>query len=156
VALTKLHEVLVGNPLQSVIEFITRSRGEQSRHARVGGVSQDVHVDLTVSTPKLTVWVATVRRDPRVAKVVQHVPEQGRKARTVQPIAMNPSVGSVGGVGVVVHLSKTRDRRVNISSIEQRQQTKFHINHNDKKLTRFFFKARQILIWTDNNLVKPC
>jgi hypothetical protein len=75
VALTKLHEVLVGNPLQSVIEFITRSRGEPSRHARVGGVSQDVHVDLTVSTPKLTVWVATVRRDPRVAKVVRHVPE---------------------------------------------------------------------------------
>jgi hypothetical protein len=46
VVLTKLHEGLVGNPLQRVIEVVTLSRGEPSRHAQVGGVSQDVHVDL--------------------------------------------------------------------------------------------------------------
>jgi hypothetical protein len=42
----------------------------------------------------------------------------------VQPIIMEPSVGFEGGVGVVVHLSKTKEKRINISSIEQRQQTK--------------------------------
>jgi hypothetical protein len=46
VALTKLHEGLVGNPIQSIIDVITLSRGEPSHHARVGRVSQDVHVDL--------------------------------------------------------------------------------------------------------------
>jgi hypothetical protein len=35
-----------------------------------------------------------------------------------------PSVGSKVGVGVVIHMSKTREKRINISSIEQRQQTK--------------------------------
>jgi hypothetical protein len=93
VALTKLHEGLVGSSLQSVVEVVTHSRGEPNRYARVGGVSQDVHMDLTVSMPKLTVWVAMVRRGPHVAKAVQHVPEQGREAGTVQPIATKPSVG---------------------------------------------------------------
>jgi hypothetical protein len=75
VALTKLHEGLVGSPLQSVIEVIACSHGEPGRHARVGGVGRDVHVDLAVSTPELMVWVAMVCGSPRVAKTMQHVPE---------------------------------------------------------------------------------
>jgi hypothetical protein len=59
---------------------IALSRGEPSHHARVGGVSRDTHTDLTTSTPELTVWATTVRGSPRVAKAVQHVPEQGREA----------------------------------------------------------------------------
>jgi hypothetical protein len=72
VVLTELHEDLVCSPLQSVI---AASCGAPSHHGRVGGVSQDVHMDLATSTPELTVWVTTVCGSPRVAKVVQHVPE---------------------------------------------------------------------------------
>jgi hypothetical protein len=46
------------------------------------------------------------------------------KTGVVQPVATEPSIGSEGGIGVVIHLSKTRKKRINISSIEQRQQTK--------------------------------
>jgi hypothetical protein len=98
VALIELREGLVGSPLQSVI---TLSCGELSHHGRIRGMSQDVHVDPTTSTHKLTVRATTIRESPRVAKVVQHVPEQGGKAK---------AVGSEGGVGVVVHLSKTREK----------------------------------------------
>jgi hypothetical protein len=45
-------------------------------------------------------------------------PEQDGKPGVVQPITTEPSVGSEGGVGVVIHLSKTREKRINISSIE--------------------------------------
>jgi hypothetical protein len=31
---------------------------------------------------------------------------------------LEPSIDSEGGIGVVVHLSKTREKRINISSIE--------------------------------------
>jgi hypothetical protein len=55
VVLTKLREGLVGSPLQSVIEVITPSPGKPSRHGRGGGVSQNVHVDLAVPQPKLTI-----------------------------------------------------------------------------------------------------
>jgi hypothetical protein len=110
----------VGSPLQSVIEVVVPSCGEPSHHARVGGVSRDVHMDLAASTPELMVRATTVRGSPRVAKTVQHVPEQGRKPRMVHPIAAVPSISSKGGVGVVVHLSKTRKKQINISSIEQR------------------------------------
>jgi hypothetical protein len=110
VALKKLREGFVGSPLQSVIEVIARSRGESSRHARVGGVSQDIHVDLAVSMPEQMVWAAMVHGGLHVATVVQHVLAQSGEARTVQPIATKPSVGSEGGVGVVVHLSKTREK----------------------------------------------
>jgi hypothetical protein len=48
--------------------------------ARVGGVSWDVHVDLTASTPELMIQAAIVRGSPHVAKVVKHVSEQGREA----------------------------------------------------------------------------
>jgi hypothetical protein len=60
VALTKLHEGLVGRPVQSVIKVVARSRGEPSYHAWVEGVSKDVLVDLAASTPKLMVQATTV------------------------------------------------------------------------------------------------
>jgi hypothetical protein len=110
VALTELHEGLVGSPLQGVIEVIAGGRGESGRHARVRRVRRDVHVDLAVSTSELTVRVTTVHGSLRVTEMVKHVPEQGRKARTVQPVTTEPSVGSEGGVGVVIHLSTTRKK----------------------------------------------
>jgi hypothetical protein len=75
VALTVLREGLVGSPLQSVIEVVTLSHGKPSRHGRVSGVSRNVHMDLAASQSELTVWVATVRGEPRVAEAVQHIPE---------------------------------------------------------------------------------
>jgi hypothetical protein len=75
-------------------------------------------MDLVAPKPKLTVWTATVCAGPHVAKLVQHVPEQGGNTRAVQPITTEASVGSEGGVAVVVHLSKRREKRINISSIE--------------------------------------
>jgi hypothetical protein len=118
VALIELHEGLVGSPFQSVIEVITPSRGKPSHHGRVGGVSRNVHMDLAAPQPELTVWVAVIRRKPRAVEAVQHVPEQGGKPGVVQPIATKPSVGYKGGVGVVIHLSKTREKQINISSID--------------------------------------
>jgi hypothetical protein len=87
-------------------------------------VSRNVHMDHAAPQPELTVWVATIRGKPRVAEAVQHVLEQGRKPGAVQPVTTEPSIGSKCGVGVVIHLSETREKRINISSIEQRQQTK--------------------------------
>jgi hypothetical protein len=81
-------------------------------------------MDLAAPQLELMVRVAMVRGKPWVAKTVQHVPEKGGKLGAVQPIAMEPSVGSKGGVGVVIHLSKIREKWINISSIEQGQQTK--------------------------------
>jgi hypothetical protein len=103
-------------------------------------------MDLAAPQPKLTVQMATVRGKPCVAKAVQHVPKQDRKPGAVQPVTTEPSVGSKGGVGVVIHLSKTREKRINISSIEQRQQTKTpKINHDDSKtLTQILFSATTI------------
>jgi hypothetical protein len=124
VVLTELHEGLVGSPLQSVIEVVTPSHGKPSRHGRVGGVGWNVHTDLAAPQPELTVRTTTVCRNPHVAKEVQHVLEQGGKTGAVQPITTEPSVGYKGGIGVVIRLSKTREKRINISSIEQRQQTK--------------------------------
>jgi hypothetical protein len=70
VALIELREDLVGWPLQSVIEVVTPSRGKPRRHGQVGGVSQNVHMDLTAPQPELTVRVAMVHGKPRVAKMV--------------------------------------------------------------------------------------
>jgi hypothetical protein len=81
-------------------------------------------MDLAALQPKLMVRATTVHGNTNVAKAVQHVLEQGGKTGAVQPVTMKPSIGSEGGIGVVVHLSKTREKRINISSIEQRQQTK--------------------------------
>jgi hypothetical protein len=124
VALIELREGLVGSPLQSVIEVVTPGRGKPSRHGWVGGVSWNVHMDLTAPQPELTVRTATVRGKPRVAEAVQHVPKQGGKLGAMQPVTTEPSIGSKGGVWVVNHMLKTREKQVNISSIEQRQQTK--------------------------------
>jgi hypothetical protein len=81
-------------------------------------------MDLTVPQPELTVWAAVIRGKPRVAEAVQHVPEQSGKPGAVQPITTEPSIGSMGGTGVVIRLSKTREKQINISSTEQIQQTK--------------------------------
>jgi hypothetical protein len=101
VALKELCESPVGSPLQSVIKVVIGGRGEPGRHAQVRRVSGDVHVDLTAST---------VRWSPLVAEMVEHVPEQGRKTRTLQPVTTEPSIGPEGHIGVVVHLSKTRKK----------------------------------------------
>jgi hypothetical protein len=53
---------------------------------------------------------ATIRGEPHVAEAVQLVPEQGGKPGAVQPVTTEPSVGSKGGVGVVIHLSKIREK----------------------------------------------
>jgi hypothetical protein len=118
VALTELREGLVASPLQSVVEVVTPSRGKPSRHGWVGGVRRNVQMDLAAPQPELTVWMATVRGKPRVAEAVQHVPKQGGKPGAVQPVTTELSVSSKGGVGVVIHLSKTREKQINISSIE--------------------------------------
>jgi hypothetical protein len=110
VALTELHEGLVGSSVQSVIEVVTLSHGKPSHHSRVSGVSKNVHIDLAALQPKLMEWMATVCGSPRVAKAVQHIPEQGGKTRAVQPITREPSVDSEGGVGVVIYLSKTKEK----------------------------------------------
>jgi hypothetical protein len=124
VVLIELHEGLVGSPIQGVIEVVAGGRGEPDRHARVRRVSRDVHVDLAASMSEIRVQVTTVRGSPRVAEMIKHILKQGRKAGTVQPVVTEPSVGPEGGVGVVVHLSTTRKKRIIISSIEQRQQTR--------------------------------
>jgi hypothetical protein len=77
-------------------------------------VSQNVHVDLLAPKPKPMVQTTIVHRSPLIAKVVWHVPEQGGKTGAVQPVTMEPSVGSKGGIGVVVHLSKIREKQINI------------------------------------------
>jgi hypothetical protein len=78
-------------------------------------------MDLVASTPKLMVRAATVHKSSRVAEMVEHVPEQGRKTRTVQHITTEPFISPEGGVGVVIHLSKIRKKQIIISSTEQRQ-----------------------------------
>jgi hypothetical protein len=124
VALTELREGLVGSPLHSVIEVITPSRGKPSCHGRIGGVSQNVHMDLAAPQPELMARAAMARGEPHVAKAVQHVPEQVEKPRAVQSVTTEPSVSSKGGVGVVIHLLKTREKRINISSIERDNEPK--------------------------------
>jgi hypothetical protein len=110
VALTELSEGLVGSPLQSVVEVVTPSRGKSSRHGRVGGVSRNVHVDHAAPRPKLTVRAAAIRGKPHVAKAVQHILKQGGKPGAVQLITTEPSIGSKGGIGVVIHLSETKEK----------------------------------------------
>jgi hypothetical protein len=123
------------------------SHSEPSRLARVGGVSRDIHVDPIAFTPKLTVRAAMVRGGPRVVKAVQNVPKQGRKTRTVQPFATKSSVGFEGGVGVVIHLSKTRENELTFHPSNRDNKSKLQINHHDKTLT-------QILIQTYDDLAK--
>jgi hypothetical protein len=110
VVLTELREGLVGSPLKRVVEVVTPSRGKPSHHGWVSGVSRNVHMDLAAPQPELTVRAATVRGKSLVAEAVQHVLKQGGKPRAVQPVAMEPSVDSKGSVGVVVHMSKSREK----------------------------------------------
>jgi hypothetical protein len=110
VALTELQEGLVGSPLQGVVEVVAGGRGEPGHHAQIRRVSRDIHMDLIASTPKLMIQARMVRGSPRVAEMVKHVPKQGWKAHTVQPITTELSVSPEGGVGVVIHLSKTRKK----------------------------------------------
>jgi hypothetical protein len=67
-------------------------------------------MDLAAPQPALMIRMATVCGNPRVAEAVQDVLEQGGKIGAVQPITTKPSVGSEGGVGVVIHLSKIREK----------------------------------------------
>jgi hypothetical protein len=83
-------------------------------------VRWDVDVDLTMPSTELTIQAAVVRGAPCVAKTVQHVPENSEKAGTVQPITTEPPVGTKGGIGVVIHLSKQR-----------RNGSTFHLTDSD-------------------------
>jgi hypothetical protein len=150
VALTELCEGLVGSPLQSVIEVVASSRGKPSRHSRVSGVSRNVNMDLAAPQPELTVRMATVCRNSRVAKAVRHIPEHGGKTGMVQPVTLEPSIVSEGGIGVVIHLLKTREKRINISSVEQRQQTK------TPNKPRRHQNVNSDFVSTDDDLIKPC
>jgi hypothetical protein len=110
VALTELCEGLVGSPLQSVVEVVTPSHGKPSCYGRVGGVSRNVHMDLAAPQPELMVRAAAIHEKSRVAKAVQHVPEQGGKPWAVQSVTAESFISSKGGVGVVIHLSKIREK----------------------------------------------
>jgi hypothetical protein len=145
VALTELCEGLVGSPLQSVVEVIASSRGKPSRHSHVSEVSRNVHMDLEAPQPKLMVRMATVCGNPHVAKAVQHVLEQGGKTGAVQPITMEPSVGSEGGIGVVVHLSKLGRNKSIFHPSNRDNKPKLQINHDDNKtLTQMLFRLTMI------------
>jgi hypothetical protein len=133
VALTELHEGLVGSPLQSVVEVVPLSHGKPSGHGQVGGVSRNAHMDHAAPQPELMVQTTAICRTTHVAEAVQHVLEQGGKPGAVQPITTEPSVGSKGGVGVVIHLSKqggnestfhpsNRDNKPKLQNKPQRQQ----------------------------------
>jgi hypothetical protein len=75
-------------------------------------------MDLAAPQSELTARMAAVRGKPHVAEAVQHVSKQGGKPGVVQPVTTEPSVGSKGGIGVVIHLPKIREKQINISSIE--------------------------------------
>jgi hypothetical protein len=147
VVLTELYEGLVGSPLQGVIEVIAGGCGAPGRHAQVGRVSQDVHVDLAVSMPELTVWTTTVRGCPRVAKTVKRVLEQGQPAGTVQPVTRKPSIGPEGSVGVVIHLSETRKNESTFHPLNRDIKPELKRSHHDNTST-------QILLLTGDNLAK--
>jgi hypothetical protein len=70
------------------------SYGKPSHHGRVGGVNQNIHMDLATPQPELMVRAASICGKSHVAEAVQHVPEQGGKPGAVQPVATEPSVGS--------------------------------------------------------------
>jgi hypothetical protein len=89
VALTELRKGLVGSHLQSVIEVVPLSCGKSSCHDWVSGVSRNVHIDLAVPQPKLTIQAAMVRGKTHVAETVQHVPEQGGKLGRCNPSQWN-------------------------------------------------------------------
>jgi hypothetical protein len=89
VALAELCEDLVGSPFQSIIKVVALSHGKPSHHSQVSGMNQNVHMDLAAPKPKLTERAAMVCRNPRVAKVVQHILMQGGKTGAVKPSQRN-------------------------------------------------------------------
>jgi hypothetical protein len=148
VALTELHEGLVGRPLQSVVEVVTPGRGKPSRHGRVGGVSQNVHMDLAAPQPELTVRTATVRGKTRLAEAVQHISKQGRKPGAVQPVTMEPSVGSKGGRGS--HPSVKNKGEMNQPFIHRTEPT----NQNSKNKPRRQQNVNSDSVFSNANLAK--
>jgi hypothetical protein len=60
----ELHEDPVGSPLQSVAELVSCGGREPRHHARVRGVSWDIHVDLTMPMSELTVQATAVGGAP--------------------------------------------------------------------------------------------
>jgi hypothetical protein len=105
-------------------------------------------VHLAVSMSELTVWVTTVRGGPHVAETVKHIPEQGQKAGTVQPVATEPSVDPEGGIGVVVHLLETRKNKSTFHLLNRDIKPELKRNHHDSMST-------QILLLNGDNLAKP-
>jgi hypothetical protein len=105
-----------------------------------------------VPQPKLMVRMATVCGNPHVAKAVQHVLEQGGKTGAVQPITTEPSVGSEGGIGVVVHLSKLGRNKSIFHPSNRDNKPKLQINHDDNKmLTQMLFRLTTI---SENSLTE--
>jgi hypothetical protein len=91
-----------------------------------------------------------VRGKPRVAEAVQHVLKQGGKPSAVQPITTEPSIGSKGGVGVVIHLSK-----------QGRNESTFHPSNKGNKSKLQNKPRRQQNVNSDSvfsnfNLAKLC
>jgi hypothetical protein len=136
VALTELHEGQVGSPLQHVIEVISHGRSEPRHQARVRGVRQDIHVDLTTPMTELAVQAAVVCRGPCEAKAVQHIPKQGGEAGMVQSITMESSVSTKDDVRLAIHLSKQR-RNESTFHPSNRGNNKTEHNLNNKNLTQF-------------------
>jgi hypothetical protein len=107
-------------------------------------------MDLAAPQPELMVRAATVRGKPRVAKAVQHVSEYGGKPGVVQPVTMEPSVGSKGGIGVVVHLSKTREKR--ITFYPSNRDNKPKIQNKPRRQQNVNLDS----VLTDDDLAKLC
>jgi hypothetical protein len=84
-----------------------------------------------------------------VAKTVEHIPEQGQKAGTVQPVVTEPSIGPEGGIGVVIHLSETRKKESTFHPLNRDIKLELKRNHHDNTST-------QILLLTGDNFVKLC
>jgi hypothetical protein len=79
-------------------------------------------MDLAAPQSELTVQTTVIRGTTLVAEAVQHVSEQGKKLGAVQPVTTEPSIGSKGGVGVVIHLSK-----------QGGNESTFHLSNRDNK-----------------------
>jgi hypothetical protein len=84
-----------------------------------------------------------------VAETVKHIPEQGRKDGTVQPVATKPSVSHEGGVGVVIHLSEIRKNKSTFHPLNRAIKPELKRNHHDNTST-------QILLLTSDNPTKLC
>jgi hypothetical protein len=118
----ELHEDPVGSPLQSVTELVSCGGHEPRHHARVRGVSRDIHVDLTMPMSELTVQAAAVGGAPLCSQSGATRP--GVRCETRDGAARHSGAthqlqgqrrGSCSSV-------ETKGEMSHISSIEQRQQ----------------------------------